>query len=187
MLARVRDFPSFPLLSVENGRYRTQISWIMGWCSHLRVITDGSRTGCGWGSGFNSLLCHSLPKWLWAVRLTLLGFRFLTYTMKILGLPPKDCCEASRHIKPASSSTLHLHGPHAFLGTPPGLVSGGLWRQRINGALSLYRQHFLIMRKSLLTYLFYNECNIMVIIRKTSKAIYISEKIIKNLITCGPT
>lgn len=42
------------------------------------------------------------------------------------------------------------------------------------------------MGKPLLTYLFYNEGNIILAIKKTSKAICVLEKIIKNLITCGP-
>ena len=43
------------------------------------------------------------------------------------------------------------------------------------------------MRKPLLKiYVSYNECSITLRIKKTIKAIYILEKIIKNLIACGP-
>lgn len=94
--ARVRDLLTFPSLSFEHGRCRSQISWVTGQCSQIRVRLDGSWTGSGQGRGFKSPLCPSLPKGSWALCLTILSFHFLTYTRNILGVPLRDRSEGQQ-------------------------------------------------------------------------------------------
>lgn len=136
--------------------------------------------------------CHSLPKCFQANCLMFLSFHFLTYTTEILGVLLRDRSKVSRIISLSTYSALSLleacPSPWAsgFSLSPLWLLSGGHWRQRVNGAISFYMQHVMITRKSLLSYLFYNEGDIILVIKKTSKDICILEKIVRNLITCGP-